>query len=847
MIVRQVYKRIKARKSQLTLFSGAAAVCFVATVVLAAQVFFKLHDFRTAFSDNTQWTVAKLEVEHAKYLHTLEHLEREDPATLADMNRRFDIFFSRVNTLATADNYRRALSGDRARTIIQTISDSVTAQADIIDAGTGAVFDNRETLMQMTQDLAQPVLDLSSIGITYDVNRREAQRKLLSSKLGQMALLSFMLLATLSALLALVWQLYSRYKRRAMQNRATLNRLATIINTSQDAIVVMSEDGGIIEGNRVAETIFGLKPGNTKTANISDFLRKKDDAGSLRIVTGEMLIKSCADGPNLCTKLSACDKSGRIFPVEMSANMAQRSGDDVCICFLRDISQRVENETEIRAARDKALAGEQAKARFLGMISHEMRTPLNGMLGALDLLDETALTREQSRYTQIMQSSGQLVLNQINDALEVTQAQGERLSLVSERFNLDALMHDLLTGQQTHALAQGNTITFAHADDILGEVLGDANRLHQVLLNLLSNAIKFTSNGEITVEVSRLGPMVQQSDEVEFQISDTGIGIEEDDLERIFEDFVRLEDMGDAEGTGLGLGIAKHLVALMGGTMGAESVRGEGSLFWVRVPLPRASDTMEAIHRTDLFPLPEMPLDVLVVEDNDTSRFVLNEMLQKDGHTVVLARDGAEGVTAAETRRFDVILMDVNMPEIDGIEATRLIRTGNGASKNSRIVALTAHFRPEHNERFRGVEIDSICTKPLRRAALRDILSVGRVRPHVLHEASDVDIQVLDQLYAVLPAQNLSRMLGEFLSEGQSFVDAIDPKSAMPSDELAADLHHFAGSAATFGAIALQRALCRAEAAALAGDKASLREELTHLPDLWRSTIVQIDNRRSAA
>ncbi len=836
-----------ARRSQLTLLSAAAAILLAATVFLTTQVFVKLSEYRTAFSDNIQWTVAKLEVEHARYVHAIENLSADKDASLTALNRRFDIFYSRVNTLATADTYREALNSPRAQATVTALSNGTQAQARIIDAGRNVVLQRRAELLAMAQGLSDPVLRLSSIGIAYDVERRESQRNTLTAKLTQMIALSLTLLVTLAALLALIWQLYSRYRRRALQNRTTLNRLATIINTSQDAIVVMCPSGKLLEGNRVAETIFGFDHETVTSTNISNLLFKKNEEEEMMPVTGEMLIKSCAQGPNLCTKLSARDRSGRVFPVEMSANMASRSGDNVCVCFLRDISSRVETEAEMRAARDKALAGEQAKARFLGMISHEMRTPLNGILGALDLLDETVLTPEQAHYIQIMQSSGQLVLNQINDALEVTQADGERLSLVSDPFNLDALLHELLHSQQALSLSQGNTISLSATSSFLGTVLGDANRLHQVLLNLLSNAIKFTRNGEISIEVTRLGPQNAPTDEVEFQITDTGIGIEDDDLERIFDDFVRLEDTSSAEGTGLGLGIAKHLVALMGGTMGAESVRDEGSLFWVRVPLPSADEVHGIPLRWDLHALPPRAMNILVVEDNDTSRFVLHEMLRKDGHSVVLADNGADGVLRASEARFDLILMDINMPGLDGIEATRQIRAGNGASHDSRIVALTAHFRPEHNERFRGVQIDSICTKPLRRAALRDILSGGPVRDRTLPAKTDVDTQVLDQLYAVLPAKNLSRVLGDFETEGQAFISALNARTAMPSPGMAADLHQFAGSAATFGAVALQSALCRAEAAALAGDKVTLREELAPLPDLWRSTMEQIDSRRQAA
>ncbi|WP_306114104.1 MULTISPECIES: ATP-binding protein [unclassified Roseovarius] len=830
----------------MTVLSIAAALCLGATAIITAQVFLKLDDYRAAYSDNIQWTVAKLEVEHAKYIHAIENLSPASTTSLAHMRRRFDIYYSRVDTISTAETYQKVLSGPRARDLVTTLRDGTHAQAALIDGPDTSVYQQQGELLEMALGLSQTVQRLSSIGIAYDVERRETQRTELAKKLLSMIALTLALLSTLAALLALFWRLYSRYRRRAMQNRNTLNRLATIINTSQDAIIVMKPSGAIIEGNRVAETIFGLPHGDGPPANITKILFKADETGTLNPVTGERLIGSCAQGPNLCTKLSARDKSGRIFPVEMSASMASRSGDNVCVCFLRDISQRVATEAEMRAARDKALEGEKAKARFLGMISHEMRTPLNGILGALDLLEDTALSPEQSRYTQIMQSSGQLVLNQINDALDVTQAVGERLSLVTERFDLDELLEELLCGQKAVAETHGNTVDMVRSPVPLGPVLGDPNRLHQVLLNLLSNAIKFTTDGQVSIEVTRLGPAGAPSDEIEFQISDTGVGIDEEDLGRIFDDFVRLDDVGTTEGTGLGLGIAKHLVTLMGGKIGAESERGEGSLFWVRLPLPPADQDRNTTAIPSLHQIPQRALDVLVVEDNGSNRFVLHEMLRKDGHNVVLATDGDEGVAEAAKHRFDLILMDINMPRVDGIEATRQIRNGEGASRDSRIVALTAHFRPEHNESFRGVEIDSIRTKPLRRAVLRDILAGGPVRQAPRAEKHGVDTQVLDQLYAVLPTQNLTRVLDDFVAEGQGFVDGIDVTHADPSPGLAAELHQFAGSAATFGAVALQQALCQAETAALSDDAAELRRSLAPLPGLWRDTLDAIDSRRAA-
>ena len=854
MTARQVIRRILNRRSQLIMLSAAAAVCLVATVILTAQVFWKLGEYRTAFSDNIQWTVAKLEVEHAKYVNAIERLDENAPGTLPAMRQRFDVFYSRVDTLGNASTYREALSSDRAREVVEQISSGVQAQVTIIDASDATVFARKAELLDMAESLTQPVLRLSSIGISYDVTRREMQRTALADKLLQLIVLSLALLAVLCSLLALFWQLYIRYRRRAMQNRATLNRLATIINTTQDVMLVICPSGRIIEGNRVGDNVFGLRVDGGQERFVSDFIFRMDEAGQRVPVTGEMLISSCATGPNLCTKLHARDKTGRYFPIELSANMASRSGDNVCVCFVRDISQRVATEAEMHAARDKALAGERAKARFLGMISHEMRTPLNGILGALDLLDDTALTPEQAQYTQIMQSSGQLVLNQINDALDVTQADGGRLHLASDRFDLDALLHRLIQGQQAHAAAQGSEIRLIPPAAPLGVALGDESRLHQILLNLLSNAIKFTRDGQITIEATRLGPpdagADALSDEVEFQIVDTGIGIDDDDLDRIFNDYVRLEDSDVAEGTGLGLGIARHLVRLMGGTIGAESERNEGSLFWVRLPLPRATENTATDLAQPAFMAPYAPIvpcSVLIVEDNDTSRFVLNEMLLKDGHDVVATTNGTDAVDVALLRRFDLILMDINMPGIDGIEATRQIRSGGGASANSRIIALTAHYRPEDNDRFGAIEIDGICTKPLRRKALREILAGGPVRNRLNGTARGVDKKVLDQLCAVLPATNLSRVLDEFVAEGQAFVDGLAAARLGAPDGFANALHQFAGSAATFGAIALQSALCRAEMAVLSGDQSGADRALADLPDLWQQALSEIHQHRHAA
>ena len=295
-----------------------------------------------------------------------------------------------------------------------------------------------------------------------------------------------------------------------------------------------------------------------------------------------------------------------------------------------------------------------------------------------------------------MQSSGQQLLAQINDALDFTQAGSGQLSLNIGSFDLDALLTEAADSQSLQAEANETHLRVMPSGQSLGLVEGDRARVLQVLVNLISNAVKFTRQGEVTIDATRTDPA---GDMVEVQVIDTGLGIAEDDLPRVFDDFVRLDETdgrSQIPGTGLGLGIVRELVNVMGGQYGAESIAGDGSLFWVRLPLPPATALGTEPEMQAGGPTPDparYALDVLVVEDNSTNRMVLTEMLRKDGHRPQTAVDGETAVKMANAHRFDLILMDIRMPGIDGGEAARQIRAGNGASRRARLAFLTAHIR----------------------------------------------------------------------------------------------------------------------------------------------------------
>ncbi len=840
-------RRLTRRRAQLGFFSTVLVVCLLAVAFLATQVFLKLDEYASAGQDNVPWSFSRLEVDHLKLLSSLRDVNADALETIETANRRFDALYSRAAIISEGPAYDPILAQTRAAQALTTLNGFISQTASIMDQGDASVVQQQDKLIELTTQMSEPIRQLSSVGIATGARLKEEERAALNAKLIQVTLLSILLLITLMSLAALLWQLYRLYRQRALENRQTLNRLATILDTSQDAVVVVRTDGSINHTNRAANAMFfGGEPPGDET-RISNVLMKRTPDGSLTGVSGETLLASCQDAPNLCANLTGVTAKGEQFPIELSADKAVRAGQDIVVCFVRNITRRMADQTEILAARDKALSGEKAKARFLGTINHEMRTPLTGILGALDLLDDTAMSAKQRTYTQIMQSSGQILLNQINDALDIAQADQIVPEVSSDVFDVDAMITTLLSAQRPLAHKASNALTRSTASQDIGLVRGDRDRVYQVLLNLLSNAIKFTSEGTITIEATRTDTVDGGTDQVEFQVIDTGIGIPADDQARIFEDFVRLEapDGQAVEGTGLGLGIVRNLVVMMGGEIGLESEPDAGSLFWVRLPLPPATAETSQLS-SQLASTTQAPnrCDVLIVEDNEINRTVLAELLEKEGHHVWTATDGADAVTQAAARQFDLIFMDINMPVLDGILATAQIRGGTGASSQARIIALSAHISPDIRAAVIEAGCDAVLTKPLRREDLGRVLSGQSDQPPETTADPDMDDDALEQLAASLSPEAFDRLLTGFKTQG---TDLISDLPDLKGEELPARLHDFAGLSATLGARALHSCLSQAELAIRAGDATGSMTALQILPKVWDETLAHLDKGQIAA
>lgn len=382
-----------------------------------------------------------------------------------------------------------------------------------------------------------------------------------------------------------------------------------------------------------------------------------------------------------------------------------------------------ERERELTRERELAEARSRAKTELLAQVSHEMRTPMNAVLGFSDILARSPLKPEQAHYVEVLGHAGRQVFALINDLLDNARIESGRLELASHPFNLVDLVELQLELLRERAQGQGLWLRVFARSEAAGWVLGDQQRVAQIVTNLVGNAIKFTKTGGVTVELSRDG-----DGRVVISVQDSGIGIAPERLERIFQPFAQADASIAQEfgGTGLGLAITRSLARLMGGDVSVQSRPGEGSRFEVRLELPESrpphADLAEP--RAERI-APSRPLELLLAEDNDVNVLVIDGMLAPLGHRITRVRDGEQALAALREGDFDLVLMDMLMPGTDGLSATRQWRAIEAAQGRPRtpIVALTANAFDSDVQQSLQAGCDAHLTKPLSLAALLQALA----------------------------------------------------------------------------------------------------------------------------
>lgn len=380
-----------------------------------------------------------------------------------------------------------------------------------------------------------------------------------------------------------------------------------------------------------------------------------------------------------------------------------------------NVEQTEERLEEIREARDRAEIANEAKSQFLATMSHEIRTPMNGILGMANHLLGSEIDGHVRDQVETIHDSGKILMSLLNDILDLSKIEAGRLELEEIDFDLEALVESVSALWLPKAAAQGLTYSVEYGSTPVGILRSDPTRIRQILFNLLSNALKFTDKGDISIRI-RQGPTTSGKVETRFEVRDTGTGISPGIQEKLFDKFTQADSTVSRHygGSGLGLAVSRELAHALGGKIGVESMPGKGASFWFTI-VSAGGDP--AALREELFPTTDgcavEPLRILVAEDNSVNQTVIRAMLERAGHRVDTVANGAEAITAATSQTYDVILMDVYMPEMDGVSATRRIRELSGPAGETPIIALTANAMKGDRETYLEAGMDDYVAKPI--------------------------------------------------------------------------------------------------------------------------------------
>lgn len=556
-----------------------------------------------------------------------------------------------------------------------------------------------------------------------------------------------------AALIYISWRMGQRLSEvmahdEASKLRESEERTRTIMDTVVDGIITMSTDGEIRTFNPAAETIFNYKADEVIGRNVGMLIPAEicTDAG------GKVVFDTPTPGQQLVgatRETAGRRKGGALFPLDLAVSESRIDGDTILIAVVRDITERKKSnevlldtirlqraaQTELRrkskelerlteelmVARDKAEAASLAKSQFLTTMSHELRTPMNGIIGMTSLLLDSNLGDRQRDWAETIKDASESLMALLNDVLDLSRIETGRLDLRETVFNPKGLLEALAITWSAHASKKNITISLEIEPGEESLVLGDSVRVRQILSNYISNAIKFTDRGGITLKLSRQseGPDALR---MHFAVIDTGIGISEKNRERLFVKFTQLDSSLSRRysGSGLGLAICRELATLMGGRVGVESTPGKGSTFWFEVVCKRGEQPESAfpdgVVESAVSDWPDNApgrLRILVAEDNTINQSLFRALLEPGGHEVRMARNGAEALAAVQREQFDLVLMDVHMPIMDGPTAAARIRLLEGHAATVPIIAVTADTMVADRERYLGAAMNACVSKPI--------------------------------------------------------------------------------------------------------------------------------------
>jgi PAS domain S-box-containing protein len=659
------------------------------------------------------------------------------------------------------------------------------------------------------------------------------------------------------------------------------------VENMHDGAATLSSTGVILYANRRLATLLSYSRETIVGSPLALFIAESSPVGFEQLRSGRL---------GTAVEMDLVDAHGTAVPVLVGSSPLDLDGDRLTCLTVTDLSDQkaqdreiarlgeaqVERMADLQAAqaalttaselsRDVALAQSEVKSQFLATMSHEVRTPMNGVIGLAALLLGTRLEPLQVSYATGILSAGNALLAVINDILDFSKIEANKLVLGIEDFDLSAVLTDVVTLIEPIAQRKGLTVA-SHRDPLLPTVVrGDGGRVRQILLNLVGNAVKFTAAGSVTVRVTRALIVPDEAEVVwaRFEVGDTGIGIASGDTERLFEPFAQADGSTtrDYGGTGLGLAICRQLTEAMGGTIGFDSVPDQGSTFWCLIPF-RLAAVLDAptgpgpalpTPLPTVTPPPPQQRSILLVEDNDINQMVAVGTLTALGYHVTVANDGVEAVELATAATYDAVLMDCRMPRMDGFKATVELRRREGAGRRTPIIAMTASALAADRVACLAAGMDDYLAKPIDALELEKTLHRwigqqpaagpvlgGRAERTVTHPNGD------DQLVRRLadlrggdsePERELvNRLIVSFLNRAPRYLTTLT--SAVSAADAAAvqdHAHCFKGAAGNIGAAGAAAICQRLETMGRTGRlDATAADDIRHLRTELGTVMIQL-------